>query len=482
MLWPSSLVRERAAVHLSELIRGDATRELASRAFIEWMTGLRYESLMANALLILLRLQRHGTDLNSKGLVDGFRYPSILSELMFRELIPDHRTTIQFSQLHSETAPEDYEIDPYFEKYSKSFVPPIYELHASRIERFSHIRFRRQWAYEWQLVRRRAGLGYSAPPSYFLSSNERPCHVCFDTLQSEAFRSGFLRALAWAAVNKALDVEVANMLALESCPVDLGLWDVSSVTRPDWWPSVSIIDGGKGVDTTAEEILLAVERMWLRGFDDGDFRLAYASGPIRTNSNVVYRLEIRGVFQRNLGGAEPEVEEVADFVETGTRVRTEIAGLSVGGSLKPVQADDHAANVGGWSLVKAVFELDSWTNPRWQASRWMQGCPIAAPFIADSGLRVTCNDSNVSVGCEDGEICKTFFWNDALREVEFRGDPSRTGVYMVTRAKCIRDFADTFGGTFGWLVTLSLHDHSDWGRPKQATFRRFLGAIKIVRI
>ncbi len=88
LVWPSLLVRERAASQLVDLLREPASRDAAASQFVGWMKSLKFESLAANALLIPLRLKREGVEPLPpvERLVAALNYPSILSQILFTSL------------------------------------------------------------------------------------------------------------------------------------------------------------------------------------------------------------------------------------------------------------------------------------------------------------------------------------------------------------------------------------------------------------
>jgi hypothetical protein len=376
------MARERAAVELTNLLKSPDAREGVARRLMSWFSELRFESLVTNALLIPLRLYRETGQIypSSDQWELALPFPSLLSETMIHDFATDS-PWIPVSALHSGTAPSDFKIDEYFETYNSSFVPPIFDIHAAKIDLGKHRSFRRQWAYEWESVRRRAGLGHSEPPHYFLSPGARDSVTVFDTLQSEAFRSGFLRALAWAVEQSLLTRDAAELLALESCPLDLGLWSVVSEAPPAWWPHYSV--EREGLDTCSARILEQVRRLWQKACCERGKRLIYAAGRAATGTDSIYALEIRGFFQFFVGGEGPELGEVADFLRRNAGTLTVEPSLAMEGGLEKIDPRRHATELEGWGLLKAVFFATPWVTPRWQASRMWSNCPTLAPYLSD---------------------------------------------------------------------------------------------------
>lgn len=319
-----------------------------------------------------------------------------------------------------------------------------------------------------------------SPPDYFLSARGQSGNTYFDTLQSEAFRSGFLRALAWAADDSKVDADAVDVLALRCCPVDMALWPVALGAVPQWWPRVTVKTDG--VDTAAAQVLGALERLWRNDCANSGMRLAYAAGRVATSPDVVYALEIRAAFQRFLGAPEPELSDVAEFLENGVSLSTLQPGLATEGQVASVNPSKHAAQIDGWGLVKVVFRLDPWVVPRWQAPRMWYGCPVLAPYLIATDVRVACRHDAVALTAKDGTVCETYFWHDSLREVDVRGVPPRAGVYMLVKDGYIRELTQRENAGFCWLVTLSVYHREMVDEFKKSPSRYFLGASNIIRV
>jgi len=480
LLWPSLLVRERAASELVKLLRDPEQRGKVSDQFLEWMRSLEFESLAANALLIPLRLKRDGISPfpTLESLTDAISHPSILSETILTALGADISKPDWTLGLHSGSPPAGFQIDSYFSSYVKTFVPPVYDLRAQRLEARWGIPFRRQWAYEWNIVRHRAQLGYSEPPHYFLSARAQAGNAYFDTLQSEAFRSGFLRALAWAVDDAKVDAGTLELLALTCCPLDMALWSVTAGPVPLWWPRVAIRDDV--VDTAAAEILEAVQQLWQRGSQDSKTRLVYAAGRVATSQDVIYAVEIRSTFQRSLGAERPDLSEVEEFLKNDNVISTLPPGLAIEGVVQSAKPGEHAGGIGDWSLLRVVFRLDPWVVPRWQAPHMYYGCPVLAPYLAPARVTVGSRSNMIVLSAGDSTVCETYFWHNLLREVDVREVPPRTGVYMLANSEIIEEFSRRNNAALCWLVTLHLYHRETSGEFKSSSTHFFLGASNVI--
>ena len=247
--------------------------------------------------------------------------PSILSGLLCRVVYGDPCGAPAQYLPHSDSAPDGSSLPEFFEKYVKTFLPPIHFEHARYIERACGCEFLRQWAFEWQQLVDRLNAPMSIEPlrEWMGGAQEgdyRP--VVVDTWMSEIYRSSYLRALHWAVSERALAFGDAITFASELCPVGLLLWRCKPNVKPTWWPDVSPESDGP-LDVAPAAIFEAVEDLWNRQRQrqlwDGEKGLGTscvlgATRGIVLESTVKYYLEIAGVFQRAVGPEKPPPERV----------------------------------------------------------------------------------------------------------------------------------------------------------------------------
>src|SRR5207245_1790215 len=140
-------------------------------------------------------------------------------------------------------------------------------------------------------------------------------------VMSEAYRSAFLRTLAWAVVDRGIPQGEALFLAARACPVDLELWPLRPSRRPAWWPHSH--KANASIDVGPGEIWEQIALLWEKqrkaqpwGADEamgGDWMLASGNGLITWGEHS-YMLEIFGGFQKCLGPKVPDIYEVATFL------------------------------------------------------------------------------------------------------------------------------------------------------------------------
>lgn len=135
-----------------------------------------------------------------------------------------------------------------------------------------------------------------------------------DVSQSEVFRSAFLRAIAWAVDVAGLPESLAKVVALKSCPLDIGCWKIAPITKPGWWPHVQ--QTAARLDTSPGEVWHQIETLWQQQYNsDTSEMLVHASGHVFADETAISDLEILGTFQKFTGGADPSLEEVAEWFD-----------------------------------------------------------------------------------------------------------------------------------------------------------------------
>ena len=332
LTWPSGLVRERAATAVACLIADEGHG--AEERYLHWLASQRLESTTAIGFLVLVRMLQagHRTRLPSFETVQAAQArPSILSGLLCRLVYGDACGAPAQYLPHSDSAPDGWSVPEFFERYVRSFLPPIHFEHARYVGQACGCEFVRQWAFEWQHLVDELNAPTSIEPirEWIGGAQEgdyRP--VVVDTWMSEIYRSSYLRALHWVVSEGRLPFGDAMVFARELCPVGLLLWRCKPNAKPTWWPNVPPESDGP-LDVAPAAIFEAVDVLWNRQKQrqlwDGEEGLgsSYVLGATRgivRESTVKYYLEIAGVFQRAVGPEEPALERLGAWVyEEGLR-------------------------------------------------------------------------------------------------------------------------------------------------------------------
>lgn len=483
MEWPNLLVRERAASQIVALLKNRETCQVTGSAFIDWLASRTLESFAANALLIPLRLKADGDEVIPH--VDAYdaaiKCPSVLSQLLFNEIRGDEIGPMTWTHWHSGSAPVSTPPDPYFEQYKRSFVPEIYDLRAGQIERDFTIPFRRQWAYEYRCLMERTGFSHFGSFFNFLRAPSKDARVLCDVPQSEVFRSAFLRAIAWAVDIAGLQEDLAKVLALKSCPLDIGCWKIEPTAKPNWWPHAQ--QTVATLDISSGEVLRQVEILWRQQHNsDTSAMLVHASGHIFADETAISDLEILGAFQKFTGDADPTLEEVTEWLTTDHTIMPDRLAPSFEGNIEPVSLTEHIQQCAGWSLAPAAFRLNSWSTPRWQVDRMLRGVWVPAPYFLPDGCSMLASPEMLGIFCANRIIARWTTWNDHLSDTWYRHIPPAVGECLWVDRDVVTRFCAQHKANFCWIIRQRFyHRQYAYDTFEKVTMCHALGITHIVR-
>lgn len=459
LVWPSNSVRERACVALAALLRGEEQGPVAGDRLLQWLHNQELESVAALGILCYLQARLQEPSFATPS-VDALRgavaRPSILTSLLIEELDPSEaQRPGKFS--NSGEAPEEYRANPSFERYVTKVIAPIYGERAAEIEESTGIPFQRQWHYEWDLIVRKLDLAESAAALSFWGRRDRDHLPSADFLLSEAYRSAFLRALAWAWETGVLPWNEAVEHAVLACPIDLELWAIAPTRRPQWWPYVE--RGDDEVPDIAESLWERVNDLWQGAQnDDGDWCLAQAAG-LAHSGTTPHHLELYGL----LLPTEFRSTGVQDVLHLCRRRRLELqyeAPLRTRGSLADLQEN------GPQDSAHAGIPISGWIHPavgpRWQYWRDLRN-PIYLP-VPHLLQATVVGEFQHSLVLRDGEniVARWNDWTDGLREQQTANLPPAAGQWLYIRRRALLGLVEQTGLQFGWVarVTRFYREHS----------------------
>lgn len=482
LTWPSGMVRERACVAIADLLIDSRWREIVQRHLTHWMKAQMLESIAAIALLVLLRAKIQDSSFvspSAEELLSALHRPSILSWMLMNELVPSNLPPPKWTTLNSGSAPKGFEPDPFFTKYSRSFLPPIYTDSAEEIEAHERISFVKQWSFEWHRILESIGKSPSTDPVDFWGREDSEHYVAIDFELSEVYRSAYLRALAWAVMVGVLSEKSARFLAIKTCPIDLGLWRLRPTSRPVWWPKA---DQPKGrIDTVPVQIWRQVQALWeKRGVRGDEWIIAEASGRAHEGTTM-YDLEIFGLFQICRGPLAPILEEVTKWYRREIYVEYAPCGLRFEGVIRAIPPDSISQSFGDWRLVPAVCRVTPWTTPRWQFWRVYRHTWLPSPFLGSNSLTFQCSGDALIVRDAKEVIAKWTDWTNGLREKVTANLPPSTGQYLVVHRQRIETFAEETNSVFCWICRLTgFHREYDYEPYKYFVDHRQYGATSII--
>ena len=437
--------------------------------------------LAINLLVIPLKLKEDNYKIFSKtfNFAKYIPYPSLLSHLILAEIKNNWQKPDSWDKWHSGRASEKFETSQYFEHYKTAFLPPIYKTFAEKIENQYLIPFQRQWAYEWENIIKRTSLSKSDSPYYFIRYGSRDKNVIIDVPQSEAYRSAFLRALAWAVDQGNIDIHLARNFALECFPIDIAIWKIQNINKPNWWISVSLPQGK--LDTIPGQIWKSIDEIWQNQYKlNTNQKLIQAAGSIVKTENLVYDFEIYSAFQSTEGAEIPELENISNWLSSRFTF-TNSPKVTLNGHIYTESYQNHIKDYKGWNLIPCSFRLRSNTSMRWLAYWMYRGIWVPAPYLLKENNNIKIKKDSILIEENRKTISKWQVWHDHIEERWNSEIPPGVGEFVLMDNERIKEFCESTKSNFCWIVDVIMQHRRD----KYKSFEtmkdfRVYGASKII--
>lgn len=473
--WPSCLVKERTAYQISTLLKNPECKQLIEDSLIEHLERVTLESIATNYLTIPAKLSAEGIDIHAliKRFKNAISAPSVLSELLFQEMAEDYVLVTDISTFHSGKPPKDFQPDSYFKKYWNQFLSPWYSHISNSFEKGKGWQFSRQWAYEWQILCKKHKFSKSDSIRYFIGIREEAETVLCDTLQSEIYRSSFLRTLAYFMDTTSYGKGDACWAAISAFPIDLMKWNIKNTPKPSFWPTVQ---ANENLDLLPEEIWGAIETLWQQESNKkhDEHRIVNASGIVLKNENVIYSVSISAGYQKFIGGIAPNAEDVFEKLSSFAIHQPDLNILSY--SAIDQFNDEFAVDLEGWSIVPASYKLKSNPIPRWLYYREYYGSYILAPFLLNDVAELSPTDDCINILINSKVIGKWQTWNDQLKERYYRYSPHNSGQCLTGKASILDAFSQANTANFFWVVAIkSLVRERSYSDFEEVTFYKCFG-------
>lgn len=480
LTWPSGLVRERACVSLGSLMADVELGAQVASAVLAWMAMQKLESVAVFGLLAFFQAKTRGVCIPPRDAVSQrLLMPSLLSWLIARSLYEEYIGDPAVSEMHSGAATAGFEADPFFLRYAESFVPPVYLERARHIDNKYSPGFLTQWTFEWTRLVEVTGFRLRKPYVDFWTRQDDDHLLCLDLPLSEVYRSAFLRAIAWAADEGLVTPSVALWLSAQTCPIDLGLWQVLSGKPPDTWPKCGV--ARDSVDTLPGEVTAELAGMWQRQLGE-EWLIAEASGRVQESSNSAYDLEIIGVLQACNGPSAPEIDAVC-AEDAGRTIADETDDMLVfGGGYRHQRVDDCQERYADWSIWRLAALASPNAVPRWQWWRFRRGVWLPSPFLARKSFEFRCTQEAVFIEEDGREVARWTDWTHNLREMTTGNLTPSSGQMLLVHRSLIEREAAKFGGVFAWICRITTsHRKYSYSAFTETHFALDFGTTRIVR-
>lgn len=267
LVWPSPIVRERAATALCVLLSDKLVSSEVLKKLLEWNAKSSLESITTIALLPIAKSARHdgkNSVLEYDLIKNAVIKPTINSEFILKEIAKSLDEELLTKEQFEETkeplnllvCPTDYEPSKFFLRSVSGFLPSVNFERAKKIEKISGFEFIKQWAWDANRIQKdlKVAENFGEAMEFMGGQQYHPIMSGMSTKLSEIYRTAFMRTLFLSYKLKKIPKEILLKWTFSLCPIDLTFWDIDYQSPPNWWPQLM-----KQVDT---EIDISKSRIW----------------------------------------------------------------------------------------------------------------------------------------------------------------------------------------------------------------------------
>lgn len=469
--WPSGMVRERACVAIADLLIDSEWSEIQKENLIDWVRKQSLESVAVIGLIPFLYAKAKSKEFVPpvEELLNACQKPSILSWILTNEMASHNIRFPNWAILNSGSAPDNFVTNPFFMRYARNFLPPIYMEISMDIQKSKDIPFVRQWAFEWHKILQNTSEKTSADSLVFRGHEHSEHYGVIDFKMSEIYRSAFLRALAWSIMIDSLLVADAIFFALKACPVDFGLWNLKPRSRPAWWPS----------SAEQSQIWKQVELVWKQRTKEKEWVIGEATGRVRENDTVC-DLDIFGMLIVKKSKGNIDLTKLSDWYRYNNIASHREFSPYFEGIVRQVPFTDLIKDIGGLRVAPVSNQVWPHTIPRWQFWRMYRGIWIPAPFVGRKDLTFCCSKKGLIIEDGEGIIGKWRDWTDGLEEKLTANLSPATGQYLLVNRKRLEEVMNRTNSHYCWLCCLrTYHRQHDYEPYQQSTSHKIYESKKI---
>lgn len=325
LVWPSSLVRERAATAIGNLLANSSEKEGIYKRLLRWVNNWKVESIIAIGLLPInkafqvCKKKRDLSFIKIEKIISLIQANSIIIEELLKKIASETKEKInRFPQYVNlkELAPS-YEPSDFFNKYIKTILAPFYFNRAQEIEEKTRKPFIKIWAYNAEILAKKENIKLNLNPDFFGHHENDKFLLGFSTKVSEVYRSTFLRALHNFYKEGLISPASYLKNSFATLPIDLSFWNILPSRFPEWWPKlIGSKDGDKKEKLSTIQLKEPIENM-IKYSKKNKIVLA-AEGAIGLakgqEENPKHSFSLIGFGYRVDGSDFPKPEEVAKII------------------------------------------------------------------------------------------------------------------------------------------------------------------------
>jgi len=470
LVWPSPLVRERAATAIGNLLVNSSKKEGIYKRLLEWISNWKIESIIAIGLLPIIKAFQICKDRNDltfikiEDIVNSVQINSIVIEELLSKIASQTGEQIKKSPAYisPRKLPDSYELNNFFNKYIKTILAPIYFIRAKEVEENTKELFIKLWAYNAEVIAKGNNIRLESN-HYFYGYHENDKFLTgFSTKVSEVYRSAFLRVLHDLYNKGFIKPNFYMKYAFATLPVDLSFWKILPNRAPKWWPR--LIDykiSNEKSEITKIQFREPIENI-IRYKGDDNIIIA-AEGAVEPErgwkENSIHSFSLIGFGYKVIGANLPNPGEVAKKILNIPQTLLALTKIDYPLCFleNNTNFDINSNEIQVKDLV--IFPLIT-RNRCLTISLWQYFKEKNQSFNINERLRlklqvVIKKDKWVYEDENSNEVVKFFNWLEGLQErYEFEA-PIPYGQYLEISKKFLNDWLDNERLRLGYLLNVS---------------------------
>ena len=450
--WPAALVRERAAAQIALLIAEG--RQDVSDALLAWIGSQELESRACSGILPFLKAKEltNIRPVDTQELTETCRARSVLSDLFMRHYDPSYADATTSASENGLPPASWHPPDEKRETTARGLRQGLVQTLQSYDNDF-HSSLTLQFEFERAKLRELHGES-PTHASRLAGTRQEGFHPAWYTRSDEIAASAFLRTLASAESNHGIPGELIPHMAAIVSPVDMGLWQVKSAAKPEWWPNLETERDQNSIDT---QIAAAIQKAndAATAWDSGTDVVIAASGCIFQSGQTQHDLEVRSFFQQSNGPIRPSTNEVLDAVRRSrARVNQQASPLRFEGA---VSVDNKFAQIGDWSIFSCSGTAHPVALMSWQAWRGIREIQCPSDALSNQRIHAVCRQNSVDYESAEGLIATWSDWSDGLSATTIMGLRPATGWVLTAPRNVLERCSQRFRMRLGWVWEVRSH-------------------------
>jgi len=478
LLWPSPIVRERAASAIAELLLHKKYGKETLQKLCNWLENQKLETTIILGLLPLLKaIRKNRNKLKDKllSILSVIKVPSLLSSTLIKEIQNELKCDIEvsFEKLsipkELEKCPSDHTPDEFFIKFIKNFIPPVYWDNANFLEKEYGVNFIQQWSWEFEKIIKKLNIPKNEDVLDYYGTNYRPLLIGFSSKISEAYKSSFLRTLTLFYKEKKIPDWAYYAYSYKICPIDVALWQILPQRLPEWWPRFSESLQDQQIDIISPQAVTLIEDLvnsMCLSKESSEILLA-VRGPIQpveswTRNKLFVEFTIIGFAYKTLAPYLPMDEEIANYVlwksfwfpNPYTQKPFTFFDNPHDAHFEPKELQ---WELGGIVIVPLVSRLKTLTINLWQ---WFKEFPmrgvfgLSKPFIGNSTKFVIEKDKWKYTSFDGKSISEGYWWLMGIVERKNNRKPIPMGQVLTINKDWLFSFLEKNRLRLGFIAEI----------------------------